>query len=78
MLSNISTNALSKKLKKKQKESKLNYLKDVNLKLLNARKNNNGQIPHKMVHMIVSQSEKAFPWISINVIKKYKKFFLDE
>ena len=79
MLSNASTNALSKQLKKKQKESKLSYLKDINSQLLNASKNNNGRIPHKMVHVIVAQSEETYPWISMNAINKsYKKFILDE
>ena len=79
MLSNTSTNALSKQLKKKQKESKLNYLKYINLQLSNSSKNNNGRIPHKMVHIIVSQSEEAYPQISGNVINKsYRKFLFDE
>ena len=61
MLSNTLTNALSKQLKKKQKERKLNYLKDINLQLSNASKNNNGRIAYKVVHRIVAQSKKACP-----------------
>ena len=45
--------ALQATLKRKEEELKLKYLEEINMSLGQAKDNNNGHVPHKMVFNIV-------------------------
>ena len=63
-------NTCSKSLKKKQKEFKAKYLHDVCVMLDEAKRKNNGRIPHKMVHNTVISSKESMPSITRHVINR--------
>ena len=69
------TNTL-KELELNQKKVRNEYLDKINESILSAKTQNNGRLPHRIVHDVVISSQANFPWITRDVINGSFKRFL--